>query len=340
MPGQTDPFAASPRLSKFLKQPLRVRVVRGVLLAALLAVAAVYTPTPYLLRAPGRAVRVADILTVQSGEARPVHGAFLMTTVLVEKASVLLCVYGILDPDAQLSEDLEVTGDQAQSPGEGQQMELSQYFSTRVALEELGYKVQGRYLGLRILQVDPESPNSSVLRPGDLITEIQGYQQASLDDLRKATKGKAESDSLPAVLQRDGKSIGVSLRLMERQGKMLIGVVLRPEYDAIALPVEVNFRSTNTSGASAGLVFALEIFDQLAPEDLARGRIIAASGTLDGAGRVGGVEGLPFKLVAAERAKAEVFLVPWENRDEIKNAVTRMKIVPVKTFREALDALR
>ncbi|MDI1289870.1 MAG: hypothetical protein PSX37_07990 [bacterium] len=73
---------------------------------------------------------------------------------------------------------------------------------------------------------------------------------------------------------------------------------------------------------------------------MAKGRIIAATGTLNGAARVGGIEGLPFKLIAAERAGADIFLVPRENWDEVKNTQTKVKVIPVDTFQEALDALQ
>lgn len=329
-------------MRRFLDQPLWVRVLRGIVLAALVAAVAFYTPTPYLLEAPGRAVPASDIIDVFDAKAHPVNGRYLMTTVLIEKASVMLCIYGWLDPQATLTrQKTSGHGEQAQSPNDdSRQMELSQYLSTRVALETLGYRVHGEYRGLKVLDLVEGSPNIGALQAGDTIVEMGSYRPPSFDDFRNALSGKTSNDRIAAVVNRGGRLVSVTLRLFSVEGRLRIGVVLSQEYDNIELPVDVVFHSGNTSGASAGLVFALEIYDRLSPDDLARGRTIAATGTLEGNGQVGGVEGIAFKLVAAERSGADIFVIPRENWEEIKNVASSVKVIPVDTFQEALDALR
>lgn len=326
-------------LRRFLDQPVWIRVLRGLLLAGLVALAAFYTPTPYMLEAPGRAVPASQMVVVRNSKAHAVNGKYLMTTVVLERASVMLCLYSLFDRSATLTRTPVTSGDHAQSPAEGGQMELSQFFSTRVALESLGYKLGGKFHGLRIVEVDANSPNAGRLKAGDLLVEIAGKTSPTVEDLRKATRDKTLRDTLSAKVERDGRELSLHLALVEVKGSLRIGVLLRPEYDKAKLPVDVSFESGNTIGASAGLVFALEIYDQLSPKDVARGRIIAATGTLYPRGEVGGIEGLPFKLITAERAGASVFLVPRENWDEVKNVPTAMKVIPVGTFQEALDAL-
>lgn len=328
---------------RFLKQPLKVRILRGLLLAFVLAAIAYYTPTPYVLEAPGRAIPASSIVRVQDAKARPTNGQFLMATVLIEKATVLLCIYGLLEPGAELTHISELEeGEKAQSPSDDQrQMELSQYLASWVALRSLGYEVRGSYRGLHILRVDEGSPNAGTLVAGDLINELEGYKPPTLEDLHRLCQGKDEKARLSAVIERRPSGpVPLELRLAKIGDRMRLGLVLRPVFERAPLPVRIDFQSTNTSGASAGLCFALEICDQLSSEDLARGRVIAATGTLNSQGQVGGIQGLPFKLVAAERAGAEIFLVPRENWDEVKNSSSAMKIIPVESFQDALDALR
>ena len=325
-------------LRRFLDQPVWVRVLRGIALAAVLAVSAFYTPTPYMLEAPGRTVPASQMVVVQSPRAHPVNGQFLMTTVVVEKATVMLCLYSLFDPNASLTR-LSTSGDHAQSAPEGGQMELSQDFSARVALQKLGYPVVGKFHGLRIAEVDKDSPNATILKVGDILVDARGKSPPTIDDLRQATQGKTTRDTLAAKVLRDGHTFDVSLGLKEVKGSMRLGVMLHPEFDKVALPVDIAFQSGNTVGASAGLVFALEIYDQLSPTDLARGRTIAATGTLYPGGEVGGIEGIRFKIIAAERAGANIFLVPRENWNEVKNKPTSMNVIPVSNFQEALDAL-
>ena len=264
-----------------------------------------------------------------------------MTTVLSEKATVLLCIYALLDPAATLSrEHVDSETHRAQSPGGSDQMELAQYISTRVALEKLGYEVQGRFLGLEILGIAPDSPNRESLQMGDLLVELDGKAKVNLVDFRTAVENANSDKTLRAKVLRKGKSLTVQLTVMELGGKHRVGVVLRPQYNSVQLPIKVDFQSGNTSGASGGLVFALEIYDRLDhKENLAKGRIIAATGTLDPAGQVGPIEGITYKLVGAERAGANIFLVPRDNWLEIENVPTSMTVIPVSTFEEALRAL-
>lgn len=328
-------------LRKFLDQPVWIRVLRGLALALVVAGVTVYTPTPYILNAPGRAVPVSSIITIEDARSEPVDGQYLMTTVLSEKATLLLCLYAMLDPAASLSSDqVEGESHRAQSPPRSGQMELAQYISTRVALEELGFHLEGKFVGLRILGVAPDSPNKDSLRPGDLLVSLDGQDYVPLTTFRTMVESTTGDQILKATVKRQGQSLPIQLQVATFEGKRRIGVVLRPEYTSVELPVKVEFHSGNTSGASGGLVFALEVYDRLnRKKNLARGRIIAATGTLDPAGQVGPIEGLRFKLVGAERAGADTFLVPRENWPEIQNIATSMTVVPVSTFEEALHAL-
>jgi len=105
-------------------------------------------------------------------------------------------------------------------------------------------------------------------------------------------------------------------------------------------PFDVQISSGDIGGPSAGLMWALGLYDLLTPGDLTGGRTIAGTGEINVDGAVGPIGGIEDKIVAAERAGAEVFLVPAENMAELKGVDTGdMKLVSVSTFQEALDAL-
>jgi PDZ domain-containing protein len=104
------------------------------------------------------------------------------------------------------------------------------------------------------------------------------------------------------------------------------------------LPFEIRFRERDVLGPSAGLAFALAIADMLSPDDLSRGRTVAATGRIDPAGAVGPVGGMTKKAVAVREAGARVFLVP---RDDIYDAQRRVPTsVGVETLEQAIRALR
>lgn len=93
------------------------------------------------------------------------------------------------------------------------------------------------------------------------------------------------------------------------------------------------------AGPSAALPFALEIIDQLTPQDLTGGRAIAATGTLDPNGRVGRVGGLAQKALAAERAGATVLLVPKGDEAVSRRYARRLTVIGVESLGAALDYL-
>jgi PDZ domain-containing protein len=104
--------------------------------------------------------------------------------------------------------------------------------------------------------------------------------------------------------------------------------------------VKVTLRLADVGGPSAGLMFSLGIVDELDKPALTGGRTIAGTGTIDAAGSVGAVGGVPLKMLAAKRDGATAFLVP---RDECPDATAErpagLRLIPVTNLGGALSAL-
>lgn len=64
----------------------------------------------------------------------------------------------------------------------------------------------------------------------------------------------------------------------------------------------------NIGGPSAGLMMSMEIYNQLTKQDETKGHHIAGTGTIDDEGKVGPIGGISQKIVAADRAGADIFL--------------------------------
>jgi PDZ domain-containing protein len=96
-------------------------------------------------------------------------------------------------------------------------------------------------------------------------------------------------------------------------------------------------------------MFSLEIYNQLNKEDYTKGYQIAGTGTIDPDGTVGPIGGIEQKIVAADKAGAEIFFAPNVKGGKDSNypaAVktardihSKMKIVPVDTFDDAINYL-
>jgi PDZ domain-containing protein len=111
--------------------------------------------------------------------------------------------------------------------------------------------------------------------------------------------------------------------------------------EKIGRPFQVSFDLDRIGGPSAGLMFTLGIIDKLTPADLTGGKIIAGTGTIDDAGTVGRIGGIPQKLLGAKAAGAQLFLVPAGNCAEAaRNAVPGLPMADVATVDDALTALK
>ena len=105
-------------------------------------------------------------------------------------------------------------------------------------------------------------------------------------------------------------------------------------------PFDVELKlAENIGGPSAGLMFALGIYDVLTPGSLTEGKTIAGTGEIDGEGNVGAIGGIQQKLVGAESDGARLFLVPADNCAEALDGSydpDKMRLVKVTTLDEAI----
>jgi len=152
------------------------------------------------------------------------------------------------------------------------------------------------------------------------------------------TKRDVYGDRTPGEYAEDSRA------LMERSQKTAIylafkesGFILDPEDPA---PSRVSVKSCEVLGSSAGLAFALEMACTLQGVDLAAGRRVAATGTLDAGGRVTAVGGIAQKTIACRENGIELFLVPAADVMEAARNAGSMKVVGVRTLAEALAYLR
>ena len=199
-----------------------------------------------------------------------------------------------------------------------------------------------------------DMPADGKLRPGDRIFEVDGKKIKSSEQFINYIAGKKAGDVVTLTFKREGKVKKESLELRpfpDEENKVGIGIGLVDDKEAVTVP-EIEIRTDNIGGPSAGLMFALEIYDQLTKEDLTRGYRIAGTGTLAPDGKVGRIGGIEQKVIAAHKSGAEIFFAPKEDGEQgigelnyeaalrtAKDIGTDMKIVPVASFDEAVRYL-
>lgn len=104
-------------------------------------------------------------------------------------------------------------------------------------------------------------------------------------------------------------------------------------------PAAVEVADDGVGGPSAGLLIALAVADLAGDVDLAAGRLVSGTGAVEEDGGVAIVGSVADKVAAAEAAGAEVFLVPEAQEEEARATGTRMDVIGIATFADALAAL-
>jgi PDZ domain-containing protein len=215
-----------------------------------------------------------------------------------------------------------------------------------VALRALGRKVAVERTGVTFDGVDPGSPAYRAgLRPGMVITAIDGVRVPQLKDLEQQMRGRKPGSPIHLTVLDGKRKLEIRTKLTSdpgNKGRAIIGILgVHDAPPRARLPVKVTISPRGLGrGPSAGLAFALEVYDALSGHRLAKGRKIAVTGTIDLNGRVGPIGGVRQKVLGAVRRHVDLVLVPVANAADAKAAAKgRVRVIPVASFRQALTAL-
>lgn len=331
-----------------------VSTIRWAVIAAMLA-AALYVGNslitlPYYILAPGDAISTKGYFSVPPEHHHDEKGKFLLTTVRLVDGHPFDFAVAKLTPGSQIVKEKEVRGNA--TPQQFQQenaadMNSSQQTAIYVALKQAGYDAQITGDGATVLGVRQGSPADGKFNPNDVITGLNGQAVHTSNELvARIARMKAGETVTIRVRTDNGAERDVSVGLVGRpegvggEGPM-IGATVGTKNLQLKTPFTVKFKQTEIGGPSAGLAFTLAILNDITPGDLAAGKKVATTGTIDFEGNVGPVGGIEQKTTAVEREKVKLFLVPKDEEAEAKKyASSGLEVVGVSTLQDALNALR
>jgi len=319
----------------------------------LLTIATLLAPIPFVFFKPGVPDNVAGkIISIKDAKTYPINGKLFITSILVTNpdspvfgAETLVnwaigphvvlpkeSVYPPIQPAKKIERDSR------------NEMESSKVTSTAAALRYLGYDFDEVYY---VSDIRDYSDAIKKLKIGDVITDIDGKKINQIEEIRTSYTNKSIGDPLLITVERkdkNGKVASVTTRVIlvenldiEEKERPAIGILVGT---SARFPIDVDFNLPGVGGPSAGLIFAVGIVEKLTEEDLVRGRKIAGTGTISASGKVGGIGGIEEKMVGASRIGATIFIAPRENCPDIEHVPNGLKVIPVSTLSEAIEALR
>lgn len=318
-------------------------------------------PLPYYISKPGFAHELDGVVTVQ--EADEDKGQFFYTTVSMMKATpVTYLVEKIKNSNNMVPINqvrLEEETDEEFHVRQLQYMNQSKNHAIQAAFSKSGNSFEEITNGVYILGVIGTAPAAEFLKAGDLLLKVDNQTISSSEMFISYVQTKAEGDQVSLEIMRgdDIFTESISLTTLAETGKIGLGISL-VEDKQINPERKVTFQTDQVGGPSAGLMFALEIYNQLVPQDISNGHLIAGTGELFDDGKVGRIGGIKHKVVAASRAGAEYFIAPNDevspellerypdmvsNAEEAEEAIEaeglEITLLPVKSFEEALQVL-
>jgi Lon-like protease len=327
--------------------------LRPMVVVAVVFMASFFYTLPYYVSKPGMAKELEPIIQVENGFDE--KGTFMLTTVRMGKANIYSYLiakaskYQEIYPEKDIRREDET--EEEYSTRQLHLMDTSKLNAIEVSYKKAGIPVDYHYKGVYVLNIFPDMPAEGKLLPGDRIIKIDERSFSSSASFIDYVNEKLVGDSITLSIERNDTPKEVTITVAaypQYPSKKGVGIELVEDKEIIVKPM-VKVNTDEIGGPSAGLMFSLEIYNQLTKEDLTRGYDIAGTGTITADGIVGPIGGIEQKIVAADKVGAEIFFAPNEKGEKDSNYIaavktakdikTKMKIVPIDTFDEAVDYL-
>lgn len=186
--------------------------------------------------------------------------------------------------------------------------------------------------------------NDNEFKVGDVILEVNSMICEEVDDIKKIIEDSEVRDIIKFKILRDGKELDIENKVVNENGRKVIGVVIITDYDYEIEP-EINIKFKNSeSGSSGGLMLTLTIYNAINDEDLIKGRNIAGTGTISYDGSVGEIDGIKYKIMGAASNDMDIVFVPSANYDDAVATKEKydydLEIIKVDTFEEVVNYLK
>ena len=224
-----------------------------------------------------------------------------------------------------------------------QNMMTSENVAIAVALDSLNYEIQSEGDGVLVVGLLDDSPVKDKLIKNDLIVSINNELVKSVSEFISMLRTYEIGDIVNIGLIRNEQELTIETKLIEHveyENEPMVGFLASTPNQQFIFPFEVDIKTGNVGGPSAGMMMALNVYNLLTEDDITNGKKIAGTGTIEIDGSIGPVGGVKQKVIAAKRANAGLILVPIANYEEASVfADDNTQIVAVDSFDNALNVI-
>ena len=302
-------------------------------------------PVPYYITTGGGTINIKN--RVQIEDQYESKGSLHLSYVSELRGNVATYLFSFFMPDWQRIDSSLYKVDEEESSESvdfRNRLELQESIDSAVKVAFTRAKKEFHVKSEKIYIIYVSKENRKVLQVGDEILFVAGEKIENTDALRKIIQEHDVGDRISFRIKRDGKEKEVFAKVYLEEGQKIIGISAEKSYQYETDPkIHMSFRRSE-SGPSGGMMLCLDIYNKLTKKDVTKGYKIVGTGTIAEDGSVGDIGGVTYKLMGAEGAKADIFLVPaGDNYKEAqkfaKKKNYKVKVIGVKNIEEVLEKL-
>jgi len=182
------------------------------------------------------------------------------------------------------------------------------------------------------------------IKIGDILLEVNDTKVDKLEDVKEIINKLKEGDKVTLKVKNDNKEYLREAKVYKDVDDSLkIGIAFKTTYDyETEIPVSIKMKR-NESGSSGSLMMSLAIYNALTETDITKGLNIVGTGAINSDGTVEEIGGVKYKVLAAVKKDADLFICPKENYEEAlkikKKRNLDIEIVGVNSLKEVIDYL-
>lgn len=321
-------------------------------------------PLPLYSETPGEADALDTYIKIDGKDSK-VNGEYMITAVYLQRLTGLTALLALANPQASILSENEANGGTTASNNQKMNqiyMDSAVNEAKATAFKAAGIEYERVFNGIYVMAIQDNSNFKKYLSIGDTVTEVDGKHFDAASGYQKYIRSRKVGTKMTITYTHDGKSKKATAQTVALAGtKKLAGIGIALTDDVtVTSDTKVTADMGDIGGPSGGLMFSLQMYDALTPDDdLARGRKIAGTGTIDKDGNVGEIGGIDKKVIVAHNQGAKIFFAPYikptkENLkyeedgktnyqlavETAKKYAPDMKVVPVKTFQDAVNYLQ
>lgn len=313
---------------------------------------------PYYFTIPGDAKVLTEVIEVENGHSY--EGTFMLTTVRMGQANVVNYGWAMFSDEREIIPERQIRPpeetDEQYQHRQLMMMESSQDLAVIVAYNHAGKHAYFDNHGVFVTSVVPDMDADGKLQMGDKIIAVDGESVMEASRLLELLAIYSIGDQVTLTIERNESIEDVTIEIMtfprdldptgEKGG---IGISNPVTDRELIMNPKVSIDTSNIGGPSAGLMFSLEIYNQLFEADITKGYDIAGTGSISESGKVGRIGGVKQKVIASHKAGADFFFAPYEGgaaesnyevaKETAQSIGTDMVVVPIDTFEDAIKFL-